>query len=241
MSEPIAFKRVAISPFDCLSQSWERVRDQYWLFLGITVVGIMLGSAAPMGLLIGPMMCGVYSCYLDKWRGKTVRFDGVFKGFESPILVNSIVATLVTMVIMMVLAMPLVVVGVAGVILTALAGGSRHGSETAGLLTALVFVGLFLLWMLVMMVISLFFAFTYPLIVDRKMAAIDALKLSARAALANIWGLLGLTFTTTVLALGGMIVCCYFGAFLLMPITFGALMGAYVKVFGLSEAGSSAS
>ncbi len=234
MSEPIPFRRVPIAPFDCLSESWGKVRDQYWLFVGICVVGILLGSVLPMGILLGPLMCGIYSCYIDKWQGRPARFEGLFKGFEAGILGQSIIATLVMAGLTAVVGLPLIVVAVAAGFLAGFTSASRGGQEAAGAVAVAVFAGAFLLWMLLALIVGVFFAFAYPLIVDKRMSGLTALKLSARAAWANVWGLLGLALTTMVLGVGGML-CCYVGAFMMMPITFGAFMAAYVKVFGLSS------
>jgi hypothetical protein len=72
-----------------------------------------------------------------------------------------------------------------------------------------------------MMVVNIAFTFVYPLIVDRKLSGFDAAKLTARAALANFWPLLGMMF-------------------LVLPITFAAMAVAYSQVFGLGNVQSTA-
>ena len=46
--------------------------------------------------------------------------------------------------------------------------------------------------MIVSLVIHSLFLFAYPLIVDRKLSGLDAIKLSYRAALQNLSGIVGL-------------------------------------------------
>ena len=58
-AESVEFQRTPIRPFDCLIASKQLMGEQYWLFLGIGVVGILIGSFVPLGILLGPMMCGI--------------------------------------------------------------------------------------------------------------------------------------------------------------------------------------
>src|SRR5205814_702608 len=84
------------------------------------------------------------------------------------------------------------------------------------------------------------FMFTYPLIVDRELSGYDALKLSARAGLANFWGLVGFILLSALMQLLGML-ACYIGAIFVMPIGFAMIVVAYDQVFPREdEAGSSA-
>jgi uncharacterized membrane protein len=90
-------------------------------------------------------------------------------------------------------------------------------------------------WLVVValiILISIGFTFTFPLIVDRGLSGLDAVKLSFRAAYANFWQLLGLSLLSFVLSLGGVLLC-YIGVFLVLPISFAALATAYEQVFGL--------
>jgi len=97
--------------------------------------------------------------------------------------------------------------------------------------------GLFwLVVMIVIIVISIGFLFAYPLIVDRKLKAIDAIKLSFRAGLSNFWRLLGMMLLTGLMTTVG-VLACYVGAFLVMPLSYAAIAKAYEQVFGLSEGG----
>ena len=86
----------------------------------------------------------------------------------------------------------------------------------------------------IIIIISIGFIFVYPLIVDRKLSAIDAIKLSFRAALSNFWRLLGMVLLTSLMSVVG-VLACYVGAFLVMPISYAAIAKAYEQVFGLDE------
>jgi uncharacterized membrane protein len=96
------------------------------------------------------------------------------------------------------------------------------------------FIAYWFVIMVIMILISVVFTFAYPLIVDRRLSGIDAVKLSIKAARANFWKLLGLLLLNGVLTFFG-ILFCYVGALFILPITFGALATAYEQVFGLGE------
>ena len=95
----VEFQRVPIRPFDCLSGSKQLMGEQYWLFLGISVIGILIASFVPLGILMGPMMCGIYYCYFRRMRGEAVEFGMLFKGFDY--FVESLIATLILVGVMM--------------------------------------------------------------------------------------------------------------------------------------------
>jgi uncharacterized membrane protein len=93
---------------------------------------------------------------------------------------------------------------------------------------------------IVSMAIHSLFLFAYPLIVDRKLAGLDAIKLSYRAALQNLGGIIGLLLLMCVLGILG-VLACYIGVFLMMPVSFAAYAAAYRRVFPDSGSFSSSS
>src|SRR5678815_1751723 len=88
----LSFQRGVVRPVECLKGGWELIKDQYWLFLGMTIVGMLIGSALPMAILFGPMMCGLYLTFFKKRRGEPIEFGTLFKGFD--FFGPSLVATL---------------------------------------------------------------------------------------------------------------------------------------------------
>jgi hypothetical protein len=60
----IPYNRKAVDPVACIKAGWELVKPQYWLFVGMTFVAFFIGSAVPFGILMGPLMCGIYlTCF----------------------------------------------------------------------------------------------------------------------------------------------------------------------------------
>jgi uncharacterized membrane protein len=230
----IEFKRNAVQPIECIKAGFEVIKQQYWLFVGMCAVGIIIGAVVPLGIVMGPMMCGLYLALFMTMRRQPIEFGTLFKGFDY--FGDAVIATLIHIVPLILILVPtyLVIVGLyLGMFLTLLTGNANLTP-----LAILGFVGAFLvLWLVVMVlviVVSILFAFTYPLIVDRRLSGINAVKLSMRAGLANFWGLLAMMFLTTLLNTVG-ILFCYVGAFLVLPIGFAALAVAYERVFGLGD------
>lgn len=228
--ESIEFRRNAVQPIECIKAGYNLVRNQYWLLVGICAVAILISSVVPMGILMGPMMCGVYLVLFQTRRGQPIEFGMLFKGFD--FFGDSLVATLLHMVPIMAVFIPSYLIFYVGLILMTQRGGQQDPTAV------FTFFGLFAIFWLVMMVIilamSVVFTFAYPLIVDRRLSGINAVKLSIRAGLANFWRLLGLLLLNGLMGFGGVLLC-YVGVFLVLPISFAAIAMAYESVFGLGE------
>ena len=224
MNEPVTVQSGVVGPIACYQEGWELIKDEYWVIFAASAVGMLLGSLVPMGILLGPMMCGIYLIMLRRMRGETVLVDHLFKGFEwfGP----SLVAFLITLVAVFVMMVPVAIVAV----IVGVVGNELGGDEAAVLMGMGVgFLGLFLV-----MGAGTLFTFAYPLIVDRGLEPMEAIKLSVKGGVANIGGLLGLFFINVLLSLVG--TCFFFvGSYLVMPLSFAALAVAYRKVFGLAQ------
>ena len=236
MSTPeLRFNRKAVEPTECLKGANALVKDQYWLFVGMCAVGLLIGSAVPMGILMGPMMCGLYLTFFKKRRGLPIEFSDLFKGFDY--FAQSVIATLLHVIPIVIIIVPAYILFYVFFIFSvAVQGDEPNPAAMFGVM------GMFVLFWLVMFIVILFlsigFTFVYPLIVDRKLQALDAVKWSFRAAMANFGRLVLLLLLTGLLGLGGVLLC-YVGMFLVFPITYGALAVAYEQVFGLSDGNES--
>ena len=228
---PIPFRRNAVQPVECVKAGWALVKDQYWLFVGMCLVGVLVGSAVPMGILLGPMMCGIHLAFLKKRRGEPIEFGTLFKGFDY--FGPSVVATLLQMVPIIAIAIPAYFLFYVGLILSMAAQTSTNEPNPGAMLGMFVMFGVFwLVFLALIILVSIGFTFSYPLIVDRKMQGFDAVKLSFKAAMPNFWRLLGMMMLTSLIGLGG-ILLCYVGMFLVFPISYAAIAAAYEQVFGL--------
>lgn len=233
MANSIYFKRNAVEPVKCLKEGWNLVKDQYWLFVGMCLVGMLIGGAVPLGILLGPMMCGIYYTFFQKRRGRPIEFGNLFKGFDY--FGQSLIATLIHVVPIVIIVVPAYIAFYVGFILTMLQQ-QQSGEPNPGLLFG--FLAVFMIFWLVVVVaiilVSIGFTFVYPLIVDRGFSGIDSVKLSFRAAMANFWRLLGLTLLTALMGCVGVLLC-FVGIVFVYPIAFAALAVAYEQVFGLGD------
>jgi len=217
-----------VRPVECLKAGWVLIKDDYWLYFGITVVGVLLASVAPLGILAGPMMCGIYYCLLRRARGQTVKFEMLFRGFDY--FVQSLIATLLMMIPMLLIIGP-AYIGFFAAMFAAMPKEQGAPPDPGMHSTILGAYGLLILVvLLVSIVINVLFFFTYPLIVDRRLTGVQAVGTSFQAARANFGGVLGLVLLNMLLGLIGSLVCCIGGLFV-MPLHFAAIAVAYRAVF----------
>lgn len=226
------FNRNAINPVSCLMEGWQLIKNQYWLFLGMSLVGVLAGSMVPLGVLLGPMMCGLHLAFFRTSQGEPVKFEELFKGFDY--FMQSVVATLIQIVPLMLLMIPTYVGGVVALIPTIIKANSHHRMTPSDLTAFAILYGtIFGVALVGSLIVGVFFVFTYPLIVDRGLPGVAAVKTSARAAVANLVGVFSLTVLIMCLSFAGMLFC-YVGALLVLPIGLAARHVAYKQVFGFA-------
>lgn len=228
-AQSATFNTGAVRPVEALKAGYEAIRDEYWLMLGITFVGILIGSMVPLGIVLGPMMCGIHMCMLRKIARQPVSFDMLFKGFDY--FVPSLVVALFHIIPAMLLIVPAYLMFVFSIIGIAAAqdAGTDVPPEIGAILPVIFFIVIFVA-IVILLVINILFSFAYQLIFDRGMGPMDACKTSARAAMANFGGLLGLVILNGLLGVLGLLVC-YVGVFLVMPVSMAAINIAYRSVF----------
>ena len=230
----IPFKRNAVRPMECFSEGYKLIKDRYWFFVGLCFIVILVGSAVPFGILMGPMMCGLFMTFFMKRTGQPIEFNTLFKGFDH--FGQSIIATLIHVVPVVIIIVPAYLLFYLGFFVTMAASASGDQPNPAAMFGFLGFMVVFWLAIVVIIVvISIAFTFSYPLIVDRHLQGMDAVKLSARAAMANFWKLLGLSLLSGLLGFLGVLLC-YVGVFFVFPISYSAVAVAYEQVFGISNA-----
>jgi uncharacterized membrane protein len=229
MSGSTEFRAGAIQPVECVKEGWQLIREKYWMMVAITAVGLLLRSVAPFGLLIGPMMCGIYLSLFALMRGNQIDLGTLFKGFDY--FLQSLIASLIQMLPIVLLAIPIVLLVFGGMIAGVGLGSGNHESAApaVGVMIA-VFLTVAICVVTVVLAVGILFMFSYPLIVDRKLSGIDACKTSAKAGMANVSGLIGLLILTSLMGLAGVLVC-YVGLFFVMPVNFAAVAVAYRRVF----------
>jgi hypothetical protein len=215
------FRTGVIQPVECVKEGFELIKSDYWLLFAIWLVGALIGGFT-MYILFGAMICGTFYAYLKKIDGLPVSFDDLWKGMNW--FTPGLVVTLFIVV-------PLIVfyIGVYGSMFAALFLGAQLGE--AGLMGA--FAGVLILdliFLVLMVCFHTLLMFAFPLIVDRNLGGIEAMKTSARAVWQNLGGVAGLIGVNFLLVFVGYLALCV-GVYFVIPIMIAGNAMAYRRVF----------
>lgn len=229
------FNRRAINPIQCLSDGYAMLKGSYGAFLGVLIIAgliMIVGSCIPLAPLLPPMICGIYLCLFAMMNRQPFDSGTLFKGFD--FFGQSFLASLVTTIPIFVLLF-VMQIGLGGVGAIVDTMKTKKDPQTEDVIPILVgffgfLFGMYLVIITVALVLGTLTAFVYPLIVDRKLGAVDALKLSFRAVMGNFFGVVGLMILGQLIMLAGLMFF-YVGALFVAPIIFAAWAIAYRRVF----------
>ena len=232
----IQFIPGAIDAGGCVSNAWEMLKKNYGMYLGIAIVAILLTGCIPCLniFIMGPIMGGVFYVISRDMRGEQVDFGMMFKGFEKfvPLMVIGLIQSI-----------PGVIAQVLrfSINMGQLGLGGKNGDyqffqatsdkdilagglALIGVVVGLVFMVIAIVWWMVMF-------FAIPLAMENDIGPIDAIKLSAKAAMGNIGGLIVLMIFEILVMIVGILLICV-GAFLLsFPVILIANVFAFRQVF----------
>jgi uncharacterized membrane protein len=231
----IQFYPSSINAGDCISNAWNMVKQDYWLYFGITIVSILMVACIPCAnfFIAGPIAVGVYYVFLRAMSGEQVEFGMMFKGFERfvPAMIVGLVQSLPGII------WTIIDYSVNITRFLALRGDRGMGdfyqsreAVFAGLS------GLYLAFALLFMVVSVLWGITFffaiPLLAEHDLTPVEALKLSAKAAWSNVGGLVVLIILYIPIVLLSILALCV-GIFFVVPILYAANAFAYRQVFPL--------
>lgn len=222
----IEFKTGVIRPVECMKEGWELIKDQYWLFFGITLVGMLIGGLIPLGIGIGAMFCGIYFVIYKKMQGAPIEFGDLFKGFDY--FLPGLIVTLALIIPIMIS-----IFFVYGTMIAIFVMASTRGGRPDDAVIWTLFGTLFVEMIIISLITSCLHAlvmFAYPLIIDKKLNGIEALKLSVKAVWANLSGVVGIILVEFVMGFIGYL-ALGFGLYFVLPIMFAGVFVAYRKVF----------
>ena len=238
----IQFQSGAIDAGGCVSNAWEMLKAKYGVYLGISLIAFVLTGCIPcLNLfLLGPVVGGVYYVVLRDMRGEPIDFGMMFKGFEKfvPLMVIGLIQSIPGVIAQIIqYAARFAQIGMNGM------GNGRdfdffqssgRDSMLAGgmAIVAVIVVIAFMIFALIWWAV---FFFAIPLAMEYDMGPIDAIKLSARAGMSNIGGLIVLLIFEVLVMLVGILLICV-GMFLVsIPVMYIANAFAYRQVFPLIE------
>jgi len=225
----VEFRRGVISPMECIQEGWALIKDEYWLFFGISIVGFLIGNAFTI-ILMGPMMIGVFLCLQQRQRHQAVEFGTLFKGFD--LFVQGLVVTALKLVPSFVIVVPYWIF-LAAVMMLSMQHGRINSPDDMNRIMSAVFpleILFYFLMMIVTLFVEIFFMLAYPLIADRRVSGLEAVKLSFRAAKANFGGILVLMLLNGIFGFLG-VLCCLVGFLFYMPVAFASHAVAYRRIF----------
>jgi hypothetical protein len=215
------FRTGLIKPIECVKEGFELIKRDYWLLFAIGLVGGLIGGVT-MYIVAGAMICGIFICYLNAIDGRPVVFDDLWKGM------NFFGQGLILILVMIVPAF-VYYIFVYFTLIAAVFGGAAGGE--AGMIGALIVVGVIDLVVLIAMVcFHTMLTFSFPLMVDRGLGAVDAMKTSASAVWQNLGGVAGMVVVNFGLMFAGYLALCI-GLYFVIPIMIAANVVAYRRVF----------
>jgi len=218
--EPVEFRRGVVAPLECIKEGWALIKDQYWLFFGISIVGLLIGGVIPV-VLMGPMMIGIFLSLQARQRNQPVEFGTLFKGFDQ--FVNGLVVSAIKVIPIIIMLIPYYIFLFGMMAVTMPKGRNPSPEESQQFMMS--FFGFEIIFFLGVMTVSIlieiFFMLAFPLVADKGMSGLDAVKLSFRAGKANFGGILGLLLLNALFGFVG-ILCCHIGVYFHLPIAFAA-------------------
>lgn len=221
----------------CLSRAWSVLSANFWLVVGgcaiyLLIIGGLAGMAQIpfIGLLFslvsiiitGPLMGGVYLFLLRVLRGQPTEVGEVFAGFRDN-LGQLILAHIMPALIAGAVALPGIILAVVPGVLMA-----RSHEPNVGLIILLAF-GV-LLALVPLIYCTTCWAFTIPLVADRRLEFWPAMKASRAQVGRHWWMVFALVILVGLINFVGLILCCV-GIFVTTPLCFLALACAYETLF----------
>ena len=238
MSNPNQFNSSAVNASECLSQGWKLLTFNLLLFVGMFVVlfiiSFALGLIPYVGSLInvfisGPLTCGILMAMLAAYRNENPPFSMMFEGFTR---------FLAAVLIPLVQAVPWFVLAffAAGYAAALKAGfplspnGSPNGQMPFDPKILVPFAMLYLGAFVISMTLKVLLFFALPLVADRNLNVVEALKLSFQASINNIGGIIVLILLEILIIIAGTLMC-FVGLLIAIPLVYAAEIIAYKQVF----------
>lgn len=211
---------------ECFREGWELIKPHYWMLFGMSFVGMLIAGMIPFGIALGALNCGLYYVLFRLRDGKAPEFGDIFKGINY--FLPSLIATMI-LIIPIFIATVIMWVSMFGVMFS-LTDSRGRIDESAIFAMYGVMIVEGLIAAVVLSCIHAFIIFTYPLIVEHNLSGMNAFKLSAKAAWANLGGVVSLILCQFGLAFVGYL-ACGIGLYFTLPIMWAGVFVAYQKVF----------
>lgn len=245
----IQYQPGSIDAGACISNGWNLIKPNYWLYFGIValmvVAGIVLSCIPFLPILLQvfvmtPLTVGIFAALFREMRQEPIDFGMFFNGFNK--FVPAMVIGAIHSVPSIILFILNIVFRVASIIPRLIDQSGRHGrsnfvsdSDAAPLIAGgvlIVFAVVFIVFMIFSIAWGITFFFAIPVLADNDIGAIDAIKLGARAGWSNVGGIVLLIIIEIGIGLIGALAICV-GLLFVIPLLYAANAFAYRQVFPL--------
>ena len=219
--QELQFRTGVIQPVESFKEGLELIKRDYWILFAMTLVAGLL-SGFTIYILGGAMFCGLFYSYIKSIDGQRVQFDDLWKGMNwfmpGLVVILFIVVPLIAFYFFTYVSL-----------VAAIVAGAQAGDKA--IIGAMVVVGIVdLVIVIAMTCFHMLIMFAFPLLVDRGLGPLAAMKLSARAVWANLGGVAGLFGVAFLISIVSYLALCV-GLYFAIPIIIAGNVAAYRRVF----------
>jgi hypothetical protein len=248
--------------FDCIGRGWKLAGANYWPMFGTMLLILLCVSATGMvpyiGGLIQTVVQGIFSggliyYFIGKKRGQPRRLEDAFSGFRRMTL-NLFLCYFVTGLLVLLAMLPGIIIVVIslfflGVDFSALVANFENALNGVNVPAhnfafsslepfAIVGVAFGLLFSLFAWIyFQILWMFSLNLVIDKRIAFWDAMKISRAVVAKQWWRLLGLQLMFGLISFAGFLFCCV-GMLLVLPVIYAADIYAYDDLFSGIKTGA---
>ena len=214
------------------------VLPRSWFASEIFHQGFNLFSTALVAVVVGPLMGGLYHVFLQAGRGRPVEVGEVFLGFQKNFK-QLFLGYLAVALLVGVCLIPYNVVNDLKVLPLVEQMQHTPPTEVQNLLPQIgsAFVAtlpILLLCLIPVTYLSVNLQFTLPLIVDKEMEFLPAMKASWKMVHKHWWHVFGLTVVVGLVSVAGILGCCI-GIIFTLPIGIATMLTAYETIFAAGK------
>lgn len=218
---------------DCFNIGWRVTMDNFGLVLISLVVFVLISivsALVPFGQLIvsGPLLGALYCIFIKRLRDEPAELNNLFDGFNVAFMPLFLVYLLIMLVMVGAMIPGIIGVGVA------FAAGIFEAQQNAShppVIGIIVFAFSILMMMTLASVLYGMLLFAFPLTLDRRMDAIEALKATWRVTKKCWFKCTLLMLCTMLVNLAGMLMLCV-GMLITAPLSGAMTAVAYEQLFG---------
>lgn len=221
-------RTVKIDVFDCLAKSFDLWKNNFWPLVGVTLLVVFvqafIGMIPILGMISGFFINGVfygglYYYYIGKVRGEPREVGDAFAGFSQafvPLMLATLMITGLTL---------LVMVPFAATAIPFFVSIATHSHRALPVFTPVMFLGL-TIGSLVALYLSISWAFSFILIMDRGLSPWTAMEVSRRVVSHQWFRVFFVMFLGGILTALG-VIGLIIGVIFTLPLMFGAIIYAY--------------